>query len=97
MTKVPARVSLDLTSERSLFQLAIPSRDPFVGTERLVDFLEVITQLVILSLYLLTAMIVHVILPAVPCLILIGKSRVKWSCLDFKRWLGLGFRSHLNT
>ena len=40
--------------------------DPLVGAHRPVDALEVFTWLVLLSLDLVTPMVVHVVLPAVP-------------------------------
>jgi len=76
-----AQHSLDPPSERSVIQLIVPSRHPFIGTKGLVDFLKVLAQFVVFTLYLLAAMKVHIILPAIPCLILIRESCIKRSRL----------------
>merc|ERR1719369_2757288 len=61
----------------AVLHLLVPSLHPGIGADGLEVLLEELAGFVVLALYLLAALEIHIVLPAVPGLILVRKSGVK--------------------
>ena len=85
---------LNFGGENSSLALVVPLFDPVDGADVSEDMVEVLARLVVLSLHLLAAVKVDIVLPAVPGLILVGKSGIE-GCEDViglaEKFLGLLF------
>lgn len=80
--------------ERTIISLIVPFSYPFIRTERLVNSLEIFTWFIIFALDLVTAMVINVILPAIPWEINIKLNGEFWSeNFIYLVWFWLGNRA----